>query len=128
VRALPGQVADRAAGPRLVEATQALGMPPFQAPGAPARLLAAKLVTLGRIPTGRSSIAHSRQLGRGEELKLSHPSIIPQSGRMMLSIVLFDHANLSCRSVMPKVSGSGRRNCRWSDVRLRLTPRDGSTK
>jgi hypothetical protein len=51
-------------------------MPSLQAPIAPALLLATKLVTLGRIVTRSGPIAHSGQFGGGEELKLSHRTII----------------------------------------------------
>jgi len=60
-------------------------MPPLQPVGATALLLTAKLVTLGRIVAGRGSVSHSGHLSRGEQLQLSHRTIISHAARRVPS-------------------------------------------
>jgi hypothetical protein len=50
-----------------------------KAPGAMLGMQAAKLVTLRRMVTRRRPVTHSAQLGRGEQLELSHGTIVPQN-------------------------------------------------
>jgi hypothetical protein len=47
-----------------------------KAPGATEFMLAAKLVTLGRMVARRRPVTHSAQLGRGEQLELPHGTIV----------------------------------------------------
>jgi hypothetical protein len=77
-----------------MQAAQPLGMPLFQAPIAPALLLAAKLVTLGRIVARRGPVAHSGELSGSEQLKLSHRIIISHPARGVPFAMPVDHANL----------------------------------
>ena len=60
-------------------------MPPLQPVGATALMLTAKLVTLGRIVAGRGSVSHSGHLSRGEQLQLSHRTIISHAARRVPS-------------------------------------------
>ena len=70
------------------DATQALGMAPFQAPSAMALVFATELVALRRIVAGGGRVAHCGQFTCVKELELPHVSIIPYPG-MFLSVV--DH-------------------------------------
>ncbi|MFI7547959.1 hypothetical protein [Actinoplanes sp. NPDC049599] len=58
------------------QATQALGVTARQPPIAMALMRAPEFVALGRIIAGCRPVTHGRELGRGEELKLPHTSII----------------------------------------------------
>jgi hypothetical protein len=71
---------------RVAQATQTLGMPAFQPPGALMLMMPAKLFPRGRIATGRCSVAHCGQFRRGEELKLPHQTIIP----LITPTIMFD--------------------------------------
>jgi hypothetical protein len=62
------RVAFAALRSRLSHATQPVGVPPRQAPPAMALVLAAELVTFGRIVARCGPVAHFRQFRRGEQL------------------------------------------------------------
>jgi hypothetical protein len=60
-----------------------------QTPGAVALMLAAELVSLGRIVACRSPVTHSGQFSRGEQLQLPHAIIIaPTTDKFAPSIAV----------------------------------------
>jgi len=61
----------------VAQVPQPLTMALYEAPRAMVFMRAAELVTLGRIVTRRRPITHSTQFGRGEQLELSHNTIVP---------------------------------------------------
>jgi hypothetical protein len=63
-----------------------------QSPRAMALVLAAELVTLGRIVPRRRPVTHSGDFGWREQLKLSHGKIVPHAAQKLWPGSVFDHA------------------------------------